>query len=148
MKLLFYTGLLAALVLPVFGATAADASSVEQQLMQMERDYAKAIVKKDTATLDKIFADDYILVGADGKSMTKAEGMAEVKSGSLATQSIELGPMKVRVFGDSAVVTGTDTEKSSYEGKDTSGKYAWTDVWVMRQGHWQAVASQATKVEK
>ncbi len=46
--------------------------------------------------------------------------------------------MKVRVFGNSAVVTGSETEKSSYQGKDTSGKSAWTDVWVMRNGKWQA----------
>ncbi len=141
-------GLLAGLVLPSLAMAGADPSSVEQKLMQMERDYAVAIVKKDTATLDKIFADDYVNVGPDGMSMTKAEGMAGVKSGSLAAQSIELGPMKVRVFGNSAVVTGSDTEKSSYEGKDTSGKYAWTDVWVMRNGQWQAVASQATKIDK
>jgi hypothetical protein len=148
MKTLHATGLLATLFLPFVVTAASDASSVEQKLMQMERDYAVAIVKKDTATLDKIFADDYVNIGADGMSETKAEGMAAVKSGSLATQSIELGPMKVRVFGNSAVVTGSDTEKSSYEGKDTSGKYAWTDVWVMRKGQWQAVASQATKLEK
>jgi len=42
------------------------------------------------------------------------------------------------------VVTGSDDEKSSYKGKDTSGHYVWTDVFVNRKGHWQAVASQNT----
>jgi len=56
--------------------------------------------------------------------------------------------MKVRVFGNTAVVTGTDTEKSSYKGKDTSGKYVWTDVFVQRNGRWQAAASQSVKVPK
>ena len=49
--------------------------------------------------------------------------------------------MKVRVFGDTAVVTASDTEESSLKGKDTSGKYVWMDVFVMRNGRWQAVAS-------
>ena len=41
--------------------------------------------------------------------------------------------------------TGSDTEKSTYKGKDSSGKYVWTDVFVERNGRWQAVASQSTK---
>ena len=56
--------------------------------------------------------------------------------------------MKVRIYGTTAIVTGTDTEKSEYHGKDSSGKYVWTDVWVMRDGRWQAVASQSVKVSK
>ena len=148
MKSLIVAGLLAALVLPVFGVARADAPSVEQTLMQMERDWAQAGLKKDAAAMDKIVADDWIGTDSEGKSSTKAEGMADLKSGAAALQSIEVGAMKVRVFGNTAVVTGSDTEKSSYKGKDTSGKYAWTDVFVMRQGHWQAVASHSSKVAK
>ena len=46
------------------------------------------------------------------------------------------------------IVTGSDVEKSSYKGKDTSGKYVWTDVFMMRGGRWQAVASHTTKLPK
>ncbi len=92
MKSLIAAGLLATLLLPVVGMAGPDASSVEQKLMQMERDYAVAIVKKDTATLDKFFADDYVNIGADGMSMTRAEGMAAVKSGSLATNRSSWAP--------------------------------------------------------
>jgi hypothetical protein len=56
--------------------------------------------------------------------------------------------MKVRVFGNTAVVTGSDTEKSTYKGKDSSGKYAWMDVFANRNGRWQAVASESTMVTK
>jgi ketosteroid isomerase-like protein len=148
MKSLCTAGLLAALVLPVFGVARADAPSVEQNLMQMERDWTQAGLKKDAASLDKIIADDWVAIGFDGKTVTKAEVMADLKSGASATQSVELGAMKVRVFGNTAVVTGSDTEKSTYKGKDSSGKYVWTDVFVMRQDRWQAAASQSTKVEK
>ena len=148
MKSLCTEGLLAALVLPVFGVARADAPSVEQNLMQMERDWTQAGLKKDAASLDKIIADDWVAIGFDGKTVTKAEVMADLKSGASAAQTVELGAMKVRVFGNTAVVTGSDTEKSTYKGKDSSGKYVWTDVFVMRQGRWQAAASQSTKVEK
>ena len=56
--------------------------------------------------------------------------------------------MKVRVFGTMAIVTGSDDEKSSRMGMDTSGHYVWTDVFVNRDGRWQAVASQGTMVHK
>ena len=148
MKSLCTAGLLAALVLPVFGVARADAPSVEQNLMQMERDWTQAGLKKDAASLDKIIADGWVAIGFDGKTVTKAEVMADLKSGASAIQSVELGTMKVRVFGNTAVVTGSDTEKSTYKGKDSSGKYVWTDVFVMRQDRWQAAASQSTKVEK
>ena len=148
MKRLIVVGLLAAMVVPVFGVAKADNASIEQSLMQMERDWTQAGLKKDAATLDKIIADDWVALSFDGKTMTKAEILADLKSGASAVQSVDLGAMKVRVFGNTAVVTGSDTEKSTYKGKDSSGKYVWTDVFVMRQGHWQAAASQSTKVEK
>ena len=148
MKPLLIAGLVAAVVLPVFGQVKADSSSVEQSLLQMERDWAQTGVKKDIAGADKIMADDWVAIGFDGKTVTKAEVLADMKSGASTAQSVELGPMKVRIFGNTAVVTGSDTEKSTYKGKDSSGKYVWTDVWVMRKGHWQAAASQSTKLEK
>ena len=54
--------------------------------------------------------------------------------------------MKVRIFGNTAVVTGSDVEKSKEHGKDSSGKYIWTDVFVKQNGKWRAVASQSAKV--
>lgn len=118
-------------------------AGVEQALMQIERDWTEAGLKKDVATLDKILADDWVGQGITG-SATKAQALADLKSGDSKQDSITLGEMKVRVFGNTAVVTGSDDEKTSYKGKDTSGHYTGTDVFVKRQGRWQAVASQGT----
>jgi len=148
MKPLFVASLIVVSVLAFLGQAQADTASVQQTLMQMERDWAQAATKNDTAAVDKFVADDWVAIDFEGKSITKAEAMADMKSGSSMTQSYEFGPMKVRVFGNAAVVTGSDTEKSTYKGKDSSGKYVWTDVWVMRDGRWQAVASQSVKVGK
>jgi ketosteroid isomerase-like protein len=118
---------------------------VEQSLMQTEREWVEAAQKKDAATLDRILADDWVGQGPTGTA-TKAESLADLKSGDNKLESITLGDMKVRVFGDTAVVTGSDDEKSSYKGTDTSGHYTWTDVFVKRQGRWQAAASQGTRM--
>src|SRR5713226_1080731 len=118
---------------------------VEQALMQTERDWVDAVSRGDVATLGGILADDWAAQGTLGAT-TKAETLADIKSGSQKLDSITLGDMKVRVFGDAAVVTGSDDEKSSYKGKDTSGHYTWTDVFAKRQGRWQAAASQGTRM--
>jgi len=148
MKPLFVVCLVALSVVAFFGQAQADTTSVQQTLMQMERDWGQASAKNDTAAVDKLVADDWVGIDFEGKSITKAESIAEMKSGASTTQSYEIGPMKVRVLGNTAVVTGSDTEKSTYKGKDSSGKYVWTDVWAMRDGRWQAVASQSVKVGK
>jgi hypothetical protein len=56
--------------------------------------------------------------------------------------------MTVRLFGNIVVNDTTNTETSTEDGKDTSGKYIWTDVFVKQNAHWRAVASQSTKVPK
>jgi hypothetical protein len=70
-----------------------------------------------------------------------------MKSGSSKLISAESGPMEVWVMGKVAVVQGTSTEKSMSKGKDTSGKYAWTDVLENVDGKWMVVRSEATMVK-
>jgi ketosteroid isomerase-like protein len=123
-------------------------ASVATILMQMERDWSQAGIKKDFKTLDRILADDWVSIDSLGQATTKVQTLAAMKSSQSSEQSIELGEMKVRVFGTAAIVTGTDVEKGSYKGQDSSGKYVWMDVFVKREGRWQAVASQSTKIEK
>ena len=78
--------------------------------------------------------------------LPRLRGTTSSGSGENKVESQTLGEMKVRVFGDVAIVTGSDDEKSSFKGKDISGHYVWTDVFVKRNGQWQAVASQGTLV--
>jgi ketosteroid isomerase-like protein len=144
------TALVIALLLPLYGAEKKKASttSVAGILMQMERDWSQAGLKKDFKTLDRIMADDWVSIDSLGQATTKAQTLSAMKSSQSSEQSIALGEMKVRVFGTAAIVTGTDVEKGTYKGQDSSGKYAWMDVFVKRNGRWQAVASQTTKLEK
>lgn len=128
-------------------APTADKASVEQTLMQMEHDWGNAEIKKDYAVVDKILADDWVGIDYDGKVVAKSLAMADLKTGTSTLTSEQLGPMTVRVFGNTAVVTGSDTETSTDRDKNSSGKYVWTDVFVSRNGRWQVVASQSTKAQ-
>ncbi|MFZ0769995.1 MAG: nuclear transport factor 2 family protein [Candidatus Sulfotelmatobacter sp.] len=120
-------------------------AAISQTLQAMERAWLNAEKTHDAAAFEKIVADDWIAINSDGKSQTKAERAAEIKAAH--TTSTTMGDMKVRVFGDTAVVTGTDDEITREDGKESSGHYAWTDVFVKRNGKWLAVASQTAQVK-
>jgi ketosteroid isomerase-like protein len=129
-------------------AKTAPANAAGDELKQIENDWVAAAKAKNADKLGDILADGWVGYGWDGQRNDKAKALADLKTPGNSLDSIELGPMTVRVFGNTAVVTGSDTEKSMEKGKDTSGKYVWTDVFVKQNGKWKAVASQSTKLPK
>lgn len=129
------------------GAAAAEAGGVEQTLMQIERDATAAILKRDAAKLGSFMADDFVFTGPDGATQTKAQLLADVKSGDLQLDASDISDMKVRVFGDTAVVTYTTADKGKYKARDITGRYRWIDVFVRRSGKWQLVAGQGTPIQ-
>jgi len=128
-------------------APKADAG-VEQTLTKMENDALAAIIKRDVAAFGKVFADDAVLATPDGTLQTKAQLLADVKSGDLVIESSSISDMKIKVYGDAAVVTYITNDKGKYKGQDITGRYRWTDVFVRRGGAWQIVAGQGTPIPK
>jgi ketosteroid isomerase-like protein len=119
-------------------------AAISQTLQAMEQAWLNAEKNHDAAAFEKLVADDWIAISPDGKNQTKAERAAEIKTADIT--SATLGDMKVRVFGDTAVVTGTDDEITLKDGKISSDHYVWTDVFVKRNGKWLAVASQTAQI--
>jgi hypothetical protein len=118
----------------------------EQELIDLEKAWTEAVVKRDLAFFDRITADEHTLTAPDGTVMTKAQQVALVKSGEYTVTSAVQDAIKVWIYGDVAVVTGLCTEKSQFKGKDSSGQYRWTDTFIKRDGRWQCVATHASKV--
>jgi ketosteroid isomerase-like protein len=125
----------------------AKSPSVSQAVKQLEHDWIDAEKAHDADRIDAILADDWAGIGYDGNRETKQEMLANVKSGKGKLESFEYGPMDVKVLGNVAVFQGSDTEKSSFDGKDTSGRWIWMDVFVKREGKWVAVRSQTARVK-
>jgi uncharacterized protein (TIGR02246 family) len=120
--------------------------SAAESIKQLEHDWADAAKVGDADKVSQLLADDWIGVGYDGIKETKQSHLADMKTGKFKLESFEFGPMDVKVLGNVAVVQGTNTEKStSVNGKDSSGKYAWMDVFVKRDGKWVIVRSQSTE---
>ena len=130
----------------LFGQAKSEKNSVEKVLIQMEHEWSEADVHKDAAALNRILAEDWTGIDFEGAVLSKAQALRGIRSDSASLESTVLRDMKVRVYGNTAIVTGSDTEKGEYHGQDSSGKYLWTDVFVRRNGRWQAVSSQSTKL--
>lgn len=131
---------------PISTAVPAVASSenVAQVLTKMENDWIEAALKHDPATVDRILADDFVAIGPGGRASTKTQIVDGTKPGGFTAEALSIDDVKVRVFGDTAVVTYGQSEKSQSQGKDLSGRSVWTDVFVKKNGRWQIVAEHGS----
>ena len=124
------------------------AASVEEELKKLETDRAAAVVKVDIATLDKQTADDYTLINANGQAMDKKQTLDAIKTGQTKITSNEQSELKVRVYGDVAVITGKSDVKGMISGTEVNGPVRFTRVYVKKNGGWQSVAFQQTRVSQ
>jgi ketosteroid isomerase-like protein len=139
---------LAIAVLVVTFCGAAAAQNAAEEIKKLETDRAAAVVKGDTAFLEKQTADDYTLINANGQMSTKAQMIDGFKSGKSKLTMDELSDMKVHMYGDTAVITGKSNVKGTLGGKDVTGPVMFTRVWVKKDGRWQSVALQQTKASE
>jgi ketosteroid isomerase-like protein len=114
----------------------------EQELRQMNDDWVKALVRADGATLDRIMADDfffaYPMEGDD-----KAQFIDDVVSGDVKVEFLTRENIGVRIWGSTAVLTGKDSAKWYYKGREFSGHYKIIHVYSLRDDRWQLVSVQA-----
>ena len=122
-------------------------TAAEQEVRQTIEKYRTALLQKDAATLERIWADDYAFTNGAGEIHSKADRLANLKSGATSLDSIsEEEDMKVRIHGNVAVATSRVTIKGQYSGEQTSGQYRTIHVWVKGATGWQLVANQLTPV--
>jgi ketosteroid isomerase-like protein len=105
-----------------------------------------AYLHRDIAALDRIFADDYTFILDDGTVVTKKDLLDNFKSGDRQITSYKREDERVRLYGDVAILTYRYQAKETYKGRDDGGDRRLTRIFVRRDGHWQMVAGQETKV--
>ena len=139
----------AALLLASF-AQAADPLTKEQEaLMQRERDGAQAFLKGDAKAVAALEADEYVYTDYDGSVYYGRDGDVDsLKDGSMTFKTFDVDDMKAMVYGDTGVVVGRATQNYTWKGSNVAGVYRFTDTFVKRDGRWQLVASQSTRIEK
>jgi ketosteroid isomerase-like protein len=119
-------------------------SDVGSKIMALENLWSHAAAIKDWKSLDTILDDALFYVDPDGRLMTKAEVLADVRT-SPAVQFITES-MAVYVHGDTAIITGTYRLKGVERGKPFVRRGRFVDTWQFKDGMWLAIASLATPI--
>src|SRR5712692_508784 len=129
-------------------AKSAGGGAAQQAVEKVDDEILDAARKGDAAVFEKILADNYISIGWDGSMRTKAEHVDLYKSGRVKWDTFDLKKRKVRMFGNTAIVTREANVKGRMGSNEISGTYRDTAVYVKtKNGQWQYVNYQTTKVQ-
>jgi Domain of unknown function (DUF4440) len=118
-----------------------------EAVLGIENKWVDALVKSDTASLDSIFADTYVDTDEHSHRSDKQGLLSVLKSGELKLESITLSGMRVHLYGDAAVVTGSAAQVGNFKGQALAPKIIFTDTFIKRNGKWIAVASHRSVAE-
>lgn len=135
-----------ALATTSFAPSQTKRNNVEQMIVQVERDWVDAYVKRDAATLDRILATDFMDIDPEGKTQNKTEYIGLAKNPVGTFESITIEDTKVRVYGNTAVSTGRYMIKGS--DREQGEWFRYTAVYVKQQGRWRAVAFQSSTLAR
>jgi ketosteroid isomerase-like protein len=130
----------------VIGATEPARSSRddEKAVAVLDTEYQTAVKNNDVATMDRILVDDFVLVTGLGKTYTKADLLEEARSKRVTFERQEDTNQKVRVWGDTAVVTALLWAKGTEDGKPFDYKLWFSDTYVRTPNGWRYVFAQAS----
>ena len=131
-----------------------DPAAIEAEILKLEREWMEAPKTKNGEAVRRIVADDAVLVYPDGTVATKADEVRTIEAGDVTSDSFEMLESKVTVIdanaallaGRSSIKNGKYKDPTSKKTIDISGEYRFLEVYAKRNGRWQVIASQATKM--
>jgi len=119
--------------------------SDEKQILALHEAGDRALMSADLAVLAQIFADDYVQYNESGQAFTKQDVLNNLRTGAIRYPSIISTSRKIRVFGDAAVVHGSESDEVEINGKRFTVGYVYLDVLRKHDGEWKLVASQLAR---
>jgi uncharacterized protein (TIGR02246 family) len=130
---------------PLPGTTAGGVE--EQALMEIERGFITAVKDRDTAYFDRVLAKEYTLT-VDGTPVDMAAQLADIKAGAFEVDSMAVRDMRAHVVGTGAIVSMAAENRGRYKGQPFAERVRGVDLFVKRDGRWQAVHSQMTRIKE
>jgi ketosteroid isomerase-like protein len=117
-----------------------------KEIEGLELDWRQAQLSNNIPEVDRLLADDYLGISANGTLETKADELTRRRSGTLHITQLELSDIKVRIYGDTAVVTSKAELVGKDGDRDISGRYRYTRVYSNRMGQWRIVSFEASRI--
>lgn len=119
---------------------------VADSIRQLEKERVQALLRGDTAFIERNYADDYLTTSFNGLVRNRAAVIADLKSGAIKYESMTHDDVRLRVFENTVIVTGLDSVNGMDKGQDISGRRRFTRVWVKLGGRWWLVGNHTTRV--
>lgn len=116
-----------------------------ETLLKLEKEFEEAVVSNDAAAVGRLLADDWIIVGPDGRIIDKSRFLEVIKSGALSHEKMESEDVRVQIYENSAIVTALTTSKGEFMGQEFTSLERATDIFVKQNGRWQCVFTQLTR---
>jgi ketosteroid isomerase-like protein len=117
----------------------------EEKILALHEAGDQALMSADLAALAQIFSDDYVQYDESGQAFTKQDVLDNFRTGAIRYPSIISTGRRIRVFGDTAVVHGSESDEVEAGGKRFSVRYVYLDVLRKYNGEWKLVASQLAR---
>jgi ketosteroid isomerase-like protein len=117
----------------------------EQQITALFEAGDRALMASDIAALSQIFADDYVQYDSSGKAFSKRQVLENLRTSAIRYPSIVSTGRRIRLFGEMAIVHGSESDEVEADGAHFKVQYLYMDVVLKREGRWQIVGSQLVK---
>jgi len=115
--------------------------TASSRILALENKWNAAYKRGDIATMESLLAADFIITVEDGSTFSKSGYIAHNGDSSLHVEITEMSGLNVRMYVNTAVVTGAYHEKGTSRGKPYEFRDRFTDVWMNINGKWQVIAS-------
>jgi hypothetical protein len=113
----------------------------------VEQEFFAALIGSSVETLDRVLADDFVLIDVmTGSEISKAMLLEVIGAGQLKFEDIDRVEFRVRLYETAAVVNGRTEMKGSFAGEAFSTSSRYTHVYIEQHGHWRMVAAQGTPI--
>jgi ketosteroid isomerase-like protein len=114
----------------------------EKTVTELDRQFQEAVKNNDVATMDRLLADDFVLVSGRGRTQSKADLLKESSRGAYVYEHQEDTNQTVHVWGDTAVITALLWVKGTVSGKPFDYTMWFSDVYVRNANGWKYVFGQ------
>ena len=122
---------------------------ISADICKLETEFDNAIIARDNAFLSALLADEYQHTNYMGGITDKKAELNFFASPEFALKQASIDACSVRVYGHIAIATGVNNwTEASLRGRDLSGLYRFTTVYLFRRSHWQIVVAHASKITR
>lgn len=126
----------------VKAASGAVLANDEETVARLDTEYQSAVARNDASTVERLLADDFVLVTGTGRLLSKTDILEEIQSGRFVYEHQEDSQRVVRVWGDTAVVTALLWAKGNEDGKPFEYQIWFSDTYARLGGRWRYVFAQ------